>query len=90
MMAGMVGVGVFARFKAKPDSGAEIVRFCEEGLPIVEAQPKNTVWSAFGLNGTSYGALAGLCQRPAKFELRPVLCGLTGRAMPPSPTRGLP
>jgi hypothetical protein len=54
----MVRVGVLARFEAKPDSGAEIANFFKEGLPLVEAQPESTVWFAFRLNQTTYGAFA--------------------------------
>jgi hypothetical protein len=54
----MVGVGVLARFEVRPDSGAEIGNFFKEGLPLVEAQPESTVWFAFRLNETTYGAFA--------------------------------
>ncbi len=54
----MVTVGVLARFEAKPDSGAEIASFFDEGLPLVEQQPESTVWLAFRVNDTTYGAFA--------------------------------
>ncbi|MHB8450154.1 MAG: hypothetical protein ACYDAQ_06865 [Mycobacteriales bacterium] len=54
----MFSVGVLARFEAKPDSGAEVADFFKEGLSLVEAQPESTVWFAFRLNETTYGAFA--------------------------------
>ena len=36
--------------------------FFEEGLPLVEAQPESTVWFAFRLNETTYGAFTALAE----------------------------
>ena len=33
--------------------------FFKEGLPLVEAQPASTVWFAFRVDETTYGAFAG-------------------------------
>jgi hypothetical protein len=54
----MFTVGVLARFEAKPGSEAEMASFFHEGLPLVQAQPPTTVWFAFRLSDTSYGAFA--------------------------------
>lgn len=54
----MVHVGVLARFEAKPGSAAEMAHFFEEGLPLVEAQPPTTVWFAYRISETTYGAFA--------------------------------
>lgn len=32
--------------------------FFKEGLPLVEAQPRTTVWFAYQVNATTYGAFA--------------------------------
>lgn len=54
----MVTVGVLARFEAKPGSELDMTAFFSEGLPLVEAQPSSTVWFAFRVSDTTYGAFA--------------------------------
>jgi hypothetical protein len=54
----MVTVGVLARFEVKPGLEQDVVSFFKEGLPLVEAQPSTTVWFAFRLSETTYGAFA--------------------------------
>lgn len=51
-------VGVLARFETEPGSDEEMVAFFREGLPIVEAQPETTVWFAFRVGDSTYGAFA--------------------------------
>jgi hypothetical protein len=50
--------GVLARFECKPGCDAQMAAFFKEGLPLVEAQPKTTVWFAFRVSETTYGAFA--------------------------------
>jgi hypothetical protein len=54
----MVTVGVLARFEVKPGLEQDVADFFKEGLPLVEAQPSSTVWFAFRLTETMYGAFA--------------------------------
>ncbi len=54
----MVRVGVLARFETEPGSDEEMAAFFREGLPIVETQPATTVWFAFRVSDTTYGAFA--------------------------------
>lgn len=54
----MVTVGVLARFEVKPGLEQDVADFFREGLPLVEAQPSTTVWFAFRLTETIYGAFA--------------------------------
>ena len=54
----MVSVGVLASFEAEAGSASEIADFFNEGLALVDAQPECTVWFAFRLNETTYGAFA--------------------------------
>jgi hypothetical protein len=54
----MVRVGVLARFEAEPGSDEEMAAFFREGLSIVEAQSTGTVWFAFRVGETTYGAFA--------------------------------
>ena len=54
----MVTVGVLAQFEVKPGSEEEMADFFREGLPLVEAQPRTTVWFAFRRSDTTYGAFA--------------------------------
>ena len=54
----MVTVGVLARFEIKPGLEQDVADFFKEGLPLVAAQPSTTVWFAFRLTETMYGAFA--------------------------------
>jgi hypothetical protein len=54
----MVTVGVLARFQVKPGLDEDVANFFKEGLPLVQAQPSTTVWFAFRLSETTYGAFA--------------------------------
>ena len=54
----MVTVGVLARFEVEPGLEQDVADFFKEGLPLVEAQPSTTVWFAFRLSETTYGAFA--------------------------------
>jgi quinol monooxygenase YgiN len=54
----MVTVGVLARFEVKPGQEQDVAAFFKEGLPLVEAQPSTTMWFAFRLSETTYGAFA--------------------------------
>ena len=54
----MVSVGVLGRFEVKPGLEQDVADFFKEGLPLVEAQPSTTVWFAFRLSETTYGAFA--------------------------------
>lgn len=54
----MVTVGVLAQFEVKPGAEEDVANFFKEGLPLVEAQPRTTVWFAFRRGETSYGAFA--------------------------------
>ena len=54
----MVTVGVVARFEAKSGTHAEMERFFRNGLSVVEGQPPTTMWFAFRMGPTSYGAFA--------------------------------
>jgi hypothetical protein len=54
----MISVGVLARFETKPNSGGEMAAFFREGLPFVAEQPETTMWFAFCVNKTTYGAFA--------------------------------
>ena len=55
----MVSVGVLGRFEVKPGLEQDVADFFKEGLPLVEAQPSTTVWFAFRLSETTYGACPG-------------------------------
>jgi hypothetical protein len=54
----MVTVGVLGRFEVKPGLEQDVADFFKEGLPLVETQPSTTVWFAFRLSETTYGAFA--------------------------------
>jgi hypothetical protein len=54
----MVTVGVLARFEVRAGLEKDVAAFFKEGLPLVAAQPRTTVWFAFQLSATTYGAFA--------------------------------
>jgi hypothetical protein len=51
-------VGVLARFEFRPGVESEILRFFRQGLAIVEGQPASTLWFAYRISDTAYGAFA--------------------------------
>ena len=65
----MVTVGVLARFEAKPGNEAAVERFFQEGLPIVQRQPASTVWYAFRLGPTTFGAFAAFATEEERLAL---------------------
>jgi quinol monooxygenase YgiN len=68
----MVTVGALARFEAKPGNEAAVERFFQEGLPIVQQQPASTIWFAFRLESTTFGAFAAFAneeERQALFSI---------------------
>ena len=50
--------GVLARFEFTPESAAHAPAFFDAGLPIVQTQPDSTIWLAFRVNETTFGAFA--------------------------------
>src|SRR5262249_27247914 len=65
----MVSVGVVARFDVKPGLGEEMPAFFAERLPIVETQPTTTVWFAFRVSDTTYGAFAAFASEEDRDAL---------------------
>ncbi len=65
----MVTVGALARFEAKPGNEAAVERFFQEGLPIVQRQPASTVWYAFRLGPTTFGAFAAFATEEERLAL---------------------
>jgi hypothetical protein len=53
-----VTVGVPATFDVAPGVDERVAAFFAEGLPMVKQQPDSTVWFAFRVNDTTYGAFA--------------------------------
>lgn len=54
----MVTVGVLAHFHFKPGSESAAEQFFQNGRIVVDQQPVTTVWFAFRLGPTTYGAFA--------------------------------
>jgi hypothetical protein len=53
-----VTVGVLATFTVSPGSSERVAAFFAEGRPLVQQQPMSTVWFAFRVSDTTYGAFA--------------------------------
>jgi len=51
----MVTVGLLVRLEAKPGKGADVERFLEGGLALVNEEPETTAWFAIRLGPSSYG-----------------------------------
>ncbi len=51
----MVTVGLLVRLEAKPDKVADVERFLEGGLDIVNEEPDTIAWFALKMGPRSYG-----------------------------------
>jgi quinol monooxygenase YgiN len=51
----MVTVGLLVRLEAKPDKVADVERFLEGGLDIVNEEPDTIAWFAIKMGPRSYG-----------------------------------
>ncbi len=51
----MVTVGLLVRLEAKPGKEADVERFLEGGLALVNGEPDTTAWFAIKLGPLSYG-----------------------------------
>lgn len=51
----MVTVGLLVRLEAKPGKEAEVVKFLEGGLALVEEEPGTTTWYAIRLGPRTFG-----------------------------------
>ncbi|PZS13697.1 MAG: antibiotic biosynthesis monooxygenase [Pseudonocardiales bacterium] len=56
--AGIMTVGVLAKFEFKAGNEAAVERFFQHGQLVVEGQPATTLWFAYRLGTTTYGAFA--------------------------------
>jgi hypothetical protein len=61
--------GVLARFVFTPESAADAPAFFEAGLPIVQTQPESTIWLAFRVNETTFGAFAAFASEDDRAAL---------------------
>lgn len=51
----MVTVGLLVTLEAKPGREADVQRFLEGGLPLVNEEPETTAWFAIRMGPTTYG-----------------------------------
>jgi quinol monooxygenase YgiN len=51
----MVTVGLLVTLEAKPGREADVQRFLEGGLALVNEEPETTAWFAIRMGPTSYG-----------------------------------
>ena len=51
----MVTVGLLVTLEAKPGREADVQRFLEGGLAIVNEEPETTAWFAIRMGPTTYG-----------------------------------
>ena len=65
----MVPVGVLARFETTSGNEAKVERFFQEGLTIVQQQKASTVWFAFRLSPTTFGAFAAFANEEERLAL---------------------
>jgi quinol monooxygenase YgiN len=62
-------VGVLARFEAKPGNEAEVERFFQEELAIVQRQKASTAWFAFCLEPATFAAFAAFVNEEERLAL---------------------
>lgn len=53
--AGMVTKALFVRIEAKPGREADVERFLDGGLTLVEAEPATTTWFAVRMGPSTFG-----------------------------------
>jgi quinol monooxygenase YgiN len=51
----MVSVALLVRLEAKPGKEAEVAKFLEGGLSIVQAEPATTAWFALRMGPSTFG-----------------------------------
>jgi quinol monooxygenase YgiN len=51
----MVKVALYVQLEAKPGKEAEVEKFLNSGLPIVEEEPATITWYAIKLGPSTYG-----------------------------------
>jgi quinol monooxygenase YgiN len=51
----MVTVGLFVRLRPKPGKEADVQRFLEGGLDLVNQEPDTTAWFAIRMGPNTYG-----------------------------------
>jgi quinol monooxygenase YgiN len=51
----MVSVALLVRLEAKPGKEAEVAKFLEGGLAIVNAEPATTAWFAIKMGPSTFG-----------------------------------
>lgn len=51
----MVKVALLVRLQAKPGKEAEVARFLEGGLPLVQQEPATTAWFGIQLGPSTFG-----------------------------------
>ncbi len=51
----MVTKGLLVRLEAKPGKEADVVRFLEGGLPLVQEEPATTAWFGIQLGPSTFG-----------------------------------
>ncbi len=51
----MVTTGLFVRLEAKPGKEADVARFLEGGLPLVEQEPATKAWFGIRLGPSTFG-----------------------------------
>ena len=51
----MVSVALLVRLEAKPGKEAEVAKFLEGGLPIVQDEPATTAWFAIRMGTSTFG-----------------------------------
>lgn len=54
-MANTVTVGLLVRFEALPGKEAEVERFLDGGLPLVQQEPATTAWFGIRLGPSMFG-----------------------------------
>jgi len=65
----MATVGVVAHFEFKPGHEAEVESFFQDGKLVVDGQPATTLWFAFRLGLTTYGAFAAFANEADRDAL---------------------
>lgn len=74
----MVKVALLVLLEAKPDKAAEVEKFLQGALPLVQAEAETTAWFALRLSPTTFGIFDAF---PSENGLQAHLTGEVAKAL---------
>src|ERR1700723_2526118 len=82
----MVKTALYVHMEAKPGKEAEVQKFLEDGLALVNQEPATTAWFAMKMGGTSFGIFDVFPDEAGRDAHLTLESGSSAAAFPPQPT----